>query len=117
MLIILPLLVGIAVLDGAMECARCTGDAERARCEGTRAIDCTFLQTVKISLSTYLQKERTRRKAVQAFGCASWTDLNEGCFSLAFVSAASTIHFRSVGSWHLWYFIGLLIEEAVKTFY
>lgn len=98
MLIILPLFVGIEVLDGVMECARCAGDAERERCEGTRAIDCNFLQTVEIRLSTYLQKERTREEAVQAFGCASWTDLNEGCFSLALVSAAIRIHFRSVGS-------------------
>ena len=99
MLIILPVLVGIAVLDGAMECARCAGDAERARCEGTRAIDCTFLQTVKISIVNLpAQKERTRGEAVQTFGCASWTDLNEGSFSLAFVSAVSTRHFRSVGS-------------------
>jgi len=72
-----------------------------------------FCKQWTIGLSTYLQKERTRRekgrgggggggggkgKAVQAFGWSSWTDLSEGCFSLVFVSAASTIHFRSVGS-------------------
>lgn len=42
--------MGIEVLDGVMECARCAGDAERERCEGTRAIDCNFLQTVEISI-------------------------------------------------------------------
>jgi len=67
MLIILPLLVGIAVLDGAMECARCAGDAERARCEGTRAIDCTFLQTVKISIVNLPAKGKNEGEGSPSF--------------------------------------------------
>jgi hypothetical protein len=40
----------VFLLAGAMGCARCAGDAERARCEGRRAMDCNFLQTVEIFL-------------------------------------------------------------------
>jgi hypothetical protein len=42
----LPLLEGIAVLDGGTERERCAGagDAERARCEGAREIDRNLLQ-------------------------------------------------------------------------
>lgn len=65
MLIVLPLLVGVAfLLAGAMGCARCAGDAERARCEGRRAMDCNFLQTVEkfflFGCQPKLRTERTR---------------------------------------------------------
>ena len=96
-MIAVPLLVGIAVSDGGTECERCAGDAERARCEGARAIDRNLLQTLEISVCQSSCEQRSKAKDFQAFVC-TLTYLNEGCFSLAFGWAADATHFRSVRS-------------------
>ena len=98
LLIAVPLLVGIAVSDGVTECDRCAGDAERARCEGARAIDRNLLRTLEISVCQSSCEQRSKAKDFQAFVCTLRTYLNEGCFSLAFGWAADATHFRSVRS-------------------
>lgn len=101
MLIAVPLLLGIAASDGGTECDRCAGDAERARCEGARAIDRNLLRTIENSVcqpSCELRTERQGEKNSKLFLflSTSRTDLNEACFSLAFGWAADATHFRLV---------------------
>ena len=75
-LIAVPLLVGIAVSDGVTECDRCAGDAERARCEGARAIDRNLLRTLEISVCQSSCEQRGKAKRFPCF-CLYIKDLPE----------------------------------------